>query len=77
MDAGYSRQTPYLLYVKMEWTRIVITDPIKWWERCRWLETNCSQYYDDTDWGMWQIGQGDIIIYVPEKEAVMYYLIWS
>lgn len=61
----------------MEWARIVINDPIMWWERCKWLETNCSSYYDDTCWAGWQIGHSDIIYYVPEKEALFYYLKWS
>jgi hypothetical protein len=60
----------------MEWTRVVITDPITWWERCRWLEAHSEQYYDDTEWAGWQIGITDIIYYVPERDAVMYYLNW-
>lgn len=60
----------------MEWARVVITDPITWWERCRWLEEHSEQYYDDTEWAGWQIGITDIIYYVPEKDAVMYYLNW-
>lgn len=61
----------------MEWTRVVINDPITWWERCEWLQKNSEYYYDDTEWAAWQIGQADIEIYVPEKTAVMYYLIWG
>lgn len=61
----------------MEWARIVITDPITWWERCKWVQEHSEQYYDDTCWGMWQIGQGDIIYYVSERDALGYYLTWS
>ncbi len=61
----------------MEWTLIRITDRIRWWERCRWIETNSSWYQDHTDWAMWQIGHTDIEYYVPEKDAILYYLTWS
>lgn len=61
----------------MEWIRILITDPIRWWERCKWIETNCSAWQDHTCWAAWQIGQGDIEFYVPEKDAIMYYLYWD
>ena len=61
----------------MEWTLIRITDRLNWWERCKWIETKCSQYQDHTNWGLWQIDQGDIEFYVPEKDAIMYYLSWD
>lgn len=61
----------------MEWARIVITDPITWWERCKWLEENSERYYDDTCWAGWQIGFNDIVMYVPPKTALLYYLTWS
>ena len=61
----------------MEWERILITDPIQWWERCKWIETHCSQWQDHTNWAAWQIGQDDILFYVPEKDAVLYHLHWS
>lgn len=61
----------------MEWTRIVITDPITWWERCKWIESHCSQWQDHTEWAAWQIGIADIVYSVPEKEALWYYLSWT
>ena len=57
-------------------TRVTISCPITWWERCKWIETNCKNYVDKTEWGMWQIGQDDIYYEVEEKDAIWYYLKW-
>jgi hypothetical protein len=61
----------------MEWTLILITDRITWSERCHWIETNSSWYQDHTNWGLWDLGLADIEYYVPERDAVKYYLTWS
>jgi hypothetical protein len=57
-------------------TRITISCPITWYERCEWIAKNCENYVDKTEWGMWQIGQDDIYYELEEKDAVWYYLKW-
>jgi hypothetical protein len=61
----------------MELAVITITDPILWWERCNWIQKNCSQWQDHTCWAGWQIGYSDIEYSVPAQEALMYYLTWG
>ncbi len=61
----------------MEWTRICITDRIRWWERCSWIQAQCNDYQDHTDWSLWQLGLSDIEFYVSERDAVRYYLTWA
>lgn len=56
---------------------ITINCPITWWERCKWIEENCSEWQDHTCWAGWQIGYNDIVFYVPEKTATIYYLTWG
>ncbi len=77
MDAGYPGQICNFFLIKMEWTLIRIIDRVRWWERCRWIETNSSWYQDHTNWALWQIGQADIEFYVPERDAILYYLTWT
>ena len=56
--------------------KVVITDPILWYERCYWIKDHCKSAEDVTNWGMWQIAQGDIEFLMSEKDAMMYYLVW-
>ena len=77
MDNRHPGQIPDILLDQVEWTFICITDRIKWWDRCQWIQTQCSVYQDHTNWGLWQIGLSDIEFCVPERDAVMYWLYWS
>lgn len=77
MDVRHPGQVHNFLFDQVEWTLVRITDPIKWWERCKWIEQNCSVYQDHTNWAGWQIGFCDIEFYVPERDAVRYYLTWA
>lgn len=77
MDIGHTGQIYNVLSDQVEWSLIRITDPIKWYERCQWIYENCSQWQDHTEWAGWQIGICDIEFYVPERDAVMYYLKWD
>jgi hypothetical protein len=61
----------------MELVLVKITDPINWFDRCNWIEDNCVMYKDNTSWAGWQIGFSDIEFYIPERDAIMYYLIWG
>jgi hypothetical protein len=58
-------------------TRITISCPITWFERCSWIEKNCKNWVDRTNWGMWQISQDDIHFEVEDRDATWYHLIWS
>lgn len=58
-------------------TKITISCPITWWERCKWIETNCKNYKDTTNWGMWQISQDDIYYLLEDKDAIMFALKWT
>ena len=58
-------------------TKITISCPITWWEQCKWIEQNCKNYVDRTNWGMWQISQDDIYFEVEDKDAVWFTLMWS
>ncbi len=77
MDTGHPGQVYDILLAQVEWTFVRITDRVRWWERCKWIETNSSCYQDHTNWSLWQIGQADIEFYVPERDAVRYYLTWT
>jgi hypothetical protein len=57
--------------------KVIITDPILWFERTKWIASNCETAEDVTNWGMWQIAQGDIEFFMSEQDAVMYYLHWN
>lgn len=58
-------------------TKIRITDPIGWFEKCVWIYNNCNDCHDVTNWHSWQIGMDDIEFIVYEKDAILYYLRWS
>ena len=58
-------------------TRITISCPITWWERCKWLQERDKNYIDTTAWAAWQIGCDDIYISVEDEVATLYYLTWS
>ena len=58
-------------------TKVTITCPITWWERCKWIETNCNNHKDMTNWAMWQIGQDDIFYLLEDKDAMMFILRWA
>ena len=58
-------------------TRVTISCPITWYERCSWIEANCKNYKDITNWGMWQISQDDIYFLLEDKDAVWFTLIWT
>lgn len=58
-------------------TRITISCPITWYHRCDWIEKNCENYTDLTNWSMWQIGQDDIYFLLEDKDAVWFTLVWS
>lgn len=53
---------------------VTITDPIHWREKCLWIEKHCASQIDVTNWGLWQIGQGDIEYMMTESDAMLYYL---
>jgi hypothetical protein len=57
-------------------TTITISDPITWWERCKWLQAHDKNYVDATCWAAWQIGMDDIYISVDSEVATLYYLTW-
>lgn len=57
-------------------TRVTIKCPITWHERCTWIETNCKNYKDETNWSLWQIGQDDIYYWLQDKDAMMFALRW-
>jgi hypothetical protein len=58
-------------------TRVIITDRITWWERFHWIMQKCETARDNTNWAMWQLGLSDIEFSMSEKDAIMYYLLWS
>jgi hypothetical protein len=58
-------------------SRITITCPITWWERCNWVAENCKGYKDATCWSAWNIGYDDIYFEVNDKDAMWYHLIWG
>lgn len=76
MGIRHPGQVYDILLDQVEWALVRITDRITWWERCDWIQKNCSVWQDHTDWPMWQIGLSDIEFYVPERDAVIYYLKW-
>ena len=57
-------------------TKITITCPITWYKQCDWIEANCKNYKDITNWSMWQIGQDDIYFLLEDKDAVWFKLMW-
>jgi hypothetical protein len=57
--------------------KVRISDPIIWWEQCKWIETHCKDYRDSTNWAAWQIGHEDIYYYLTEKDATMFFLRWN
>ena len=58
-------------------TKVKITCPITWWERCKWLQEHDTKYVDTTHWAAWQIGIDDIYISVDDEVATLYYLVWN
>lgn len=58
-------------------TRVTISDPIRWYEQCDWIEKNCKNYKDKTEWSAWQIGYDDIYFELEDSDAVWFTLIWS
>jgi hypothetical protein len=66
-----------MVHVEVVVTRVTITCPITWHERCTWIEKNCKNYVDKTNWSLWQIGQDDIYFDVEDKDAVWYNLMWE
>lgn len=58
-------------------TIIVINDPVRWFERLKWIFDHCKDYQDLTHWPAWQIGIEDIRISVQPADAVLYYLTWN
>lgn len=61
----------------MDLTQILILDRTDWAERCNWIEQNCDEWHDYTNWDLWGLGLSDIEYYVPEKCAIIYYLTWA
>jgi hypothetical protein len=57
--------------------RVTITCPITWHERCTWIEKNCKNYVDRTNWSMWQISQDDIYFDLEDNDAVLFLLRWA
>jgi hypothetical protein len=66
-----------MVSVEVVVTRVTISCPITWYERCTWIEKNCKNWVDKTNWGMWQISQDDIHFEVEDKDATWYYLMWE
>ena len=58
-------------------TRVTISCPITWWERCDWIQNNCKEWQDSTCWSAWQIGYDDIYYWVSERDAILYALRWG
>lgn len=58
-------------------TKVTITCPITWWERCKWLHEHDPAYVDMTNWGLVQIGQANVYISVEDEVATLYYLTWQ
>ena len=56
---------------------VTITDPITWWERCKWLQERDENYVDTTYWAAWSCGMDDIFISVEDEIATLYYLTWQ
>lgn len=66
-----------MVCVEMEqMIRIKISCPITWYEQCKWIADNCTDYSDDTSWAAWQIGYDDIYFYLKERDATMFFLKW-
>ena len=63
--------------VQAEMVTVTISCPTTWHARVKWMEDNCPEMKDGTNWGMWQIGQDDIYLTVNSLNATMYYLIWG
>lgn len=58
-------------------TKVTISCPTTWYHRCDWIEANCKNYKDLTNWSMWQIGQDDIYFLLEDKDALWFTLVWS
>ena len=58
-------------------TRVRISCPTTWWKQCNWIEKNCKNYVDKTEWAAWQIGYDDIYYEVEDRDAVWFNLKWS
>ena len=58
-------------------TRITISCPITWWQRCDWIEKNCQDWKCATEWAAWQIGYDDIYYWLRDEDAIMFALRWT
>ena len=54
-----------LVYIK-------IVDRVNWVEHCDWIERNCDEWHDHTNWDLWGLGLADIEYYIPEKYVLLY-----
>jgi len=57
-------------------TSVTITCRITWHEQCSWIQTNCKNYIDLTNWSLWQLGLDDIVFLVEDKDATWFRLMW-
>jgi hypothetical protein len=58
-------------------TKVIITCPITWWHRCKWLQARDENYIDTTSWAAWSIGYDNIYYSVEDEVATLYYLTWQ
>lgn len=57
--------------------KIKITSPTKWHEQCMWIESNCKNWIDETEWAAWQVGISDIYFWLEEEDAILFRLVWG
>ena len=53
---------------------VTISSPIDWYKQMDWLQDQCPDCEDLTNWSMWQIGLDNIYILVDIEVAVMFKL---
>jgi hypothetical protein len=58
-------------------TLVKIICPNTWHDQITWIKENCHNYIDETNWGMWQIGQAYIYFWLEVQDALMFTLKWG
>ena len=53
-------------------TSVTITCRVTWHEQCSWIQANCKDYIDLTNWSLWQLGLDDIVFLVEDKDAIWF-----
>lgn len=56
---------------------LVITDRIHYHGRMAWLKEHDGIVRDNTIWGMWMLGHGDINLTVKADIALLYKMKWG